>query len=44
MQAVSTIYCVTQTVAVIYNAPNGRRMTWLHDKNQNSTGQQEETI
>jgi hypothetical protein len=43
MQAVPTIYCATPDVAVIFNAPIGRRMTWLHVQKQNSTGQQEET-
>ena len=44
MHAVLTIYCATLVAAVIFNAPTGRRMTWLHVKKQNSTGQQEETI
>jgi len=44
MQAVPTIYCATQTAAVISNAPRRCRMTWLHVKKQNSPGQQKKVI
>jgi len=44
MEAVPTVYCATPAATAIFNAPKGRRMSWLRIKGMNLTGGQVEMI